>query len=345
MRVLFDVSHPAHVHLFKHAVRALSEAGHAVRILSREKEVTTALLDAAGLEHTPLSAKGDGPVSLLSEWVGRELRVLWAARRFDPDVVVSRLNPAAVHAARLTGARSIVFHDTEAAGALARFTLPLADVVCTPGAVEDSWDGQRRYDGYQELAYLHPNRFSPDAAGLAADGVAVGEPYSVLRLVAGDAHHDYGNRALSAPGLDRVVDALSALGPVYASVEDEADRPDGTEPLPVAPERLHDLLACADCYVGDSNTTAVEAGLLGTPAIRYDTFGHDALANFVELESSYGLVRSTDDEATLLSLVESVTADPAAASERWARRRNDLLAEKIDVTGYMLDLVELEGPS
>lgn len=345
MRALFDVSHPAHAHLFKHAIAALEADGHDVRVISREKEVTTSLLDAAGVDHTPLSARGDGPLSLAGEWVGRELRVLRTALGFDPDVVVSRLNPAAVHAATVTGATSIIFHDTEAAGALARATLPLADVVCTPAAIEETWGGQRRYDGFQELAYLHPSRFDPDPEALRREGVAVDDPYTVLRLVAGDAHHDYGNRALSSEGVDRVVDALSDLGPVYASVEDEADRPPGTEPLPVPPEDLHDLLAFADCYVGDSNTTAVEAGLLGTPAIRYDTFGAGALANFVELEAEYALVRSTGDEDELIDMVERAATDPAGVNEAWERRRNAVLAEKVDVTGYMLDLIDLEGPA
>ncbi|WP_440991914.1 DUF354 domain-containing protein [Haloarchaeobius baliensis] len=343
MRALFDVTHPAHVHLFKHAIAELDRGGHDVRVLSREKEVTTDLLDAAGIEHRSLSRKGESPLALAREWLGRELRVLREVRRFDPDVVVSRLNPAAVHAARLTDTPSVVFHDTEPAGWLASSTLPLADVVCTPAGFDERWGGQRRYQGYQELAYLHPSRFDPSPEALRENGVAVDEPYSVVRLVAGDAHHDYGNDALPGEVRSRVVDTLGDLGPVYASVEGDGGAPPGTEPLPVPPERLHDLLRFADCYVGDSNTTAAEAGLLGTPALRYDTFGAGALQNFVELESEYGLVQSTEDGDRLLELVNGVARQPAAAAARWREGRNRLLADKVDVTGYMLDLLELEA--
>lgn len=343
MRALFDVTHPAHVHLFKHSIAELDRAGHDVEVVSREKEVTTRLLDAAGIDHRPLSRKGTSPASLVREWVGRELRVLRAVRQFDPDVVVSRLNPAAVHAARLTDTPSIVFHDTEAAGLLASATLPLADVVCTPAGFDERWSGQRRYRGYQELAYLHPSRFDPDPDALREDGVAVDERYTVLRLVAGDAHHDYGNDSLPRETRARVIDGLSELGPVYASVEGDGEPPPGTQALPVPPERLHDLLAFADCYVGDSNTTAAEAGLLATPALRYDTFGEGSLQNFVELESEYGLVQSTEDGDRLLELVRGVARQPDAASRRWREARNRLLADKIDVTGYILDLLELEG--
>ncbi|WP_435346432.1 DUF354 domain-containing protein [Haloarchaeobius sp. HRN-SO-5] len=343
MRVLFDVSHPAHVHLFKHAVRELEADGHDVRVLSREKEVTTDLLDAEGIEHDVLSTKGDSPLGLVREWVGREVRVVRAARSFDPDVVVSRLNPAAVHAARLVGAKSIVFHDTEPAGALAKYTLPLADAVCTPDGFDEEWSDQRRYAGYQELAYLHPSRFDPDPAVLRDAGVDVDEPYSVLRLVASDAHHDYGNATFSPEGKTGLVELLSDRGTVYTSVEGDGPVPEGAEPMPVPPEALHDLLYYADCYVGDSNTTAAEAGILGTPALRYDTFGEGALHNFVELEEEYGLVHSTEDEQRLLGLTRSVVTHPDAAAARWREARNRLLADKIDVTGYMLDLVELEG--
>lgn len=343
VRALFDVSHPAHVHLFKHAIDELAADGHEIHVCSREKEVTTALLDAAGIDHHPVSKKGTTPVGLAREWLGREVRVLADAIRFDPDVVVSRLNPAAVHAARVTGARSVVFHDTEAAGLLAKVTLPLADVVCTPSGFDDDWSGQRSYEGYQELAYLHPSRFDPDPEALVAHGVDAHEPYSIVRLVAGDAHHDYGNESLSPSCTSEMVDELRALGPVYASLEGDTAAPSGTEPLPVPPEGLHDLLYYANCFVGDANTTAVEAGILGTPALRYDTFGEDALHNFVELESEYGLVASTDDEDRLLEMTSQVATQPSAAAARWSEGRNELLADKIDVTAFILDLVELEA--
>ena len=54
MNILFDIGHPAHVHLFKNAIWKLEAKGHKVAITSREKDVTTSLLDYYGFEHKVL---------------------------------------------------------------------------------------------------------------------------------------------------------------------------------------------------------------------------------------------------------------------------------------------------
>ena len=112
MRVHFDVTHPAHVHLFRHAIESLAREGHAVGVTAREKEVTTELLDAYAIEHEVLSRKREPAWTLGPEWGLRTLRTLDYVRRFDPDVVVSQLNPSAVGAAAITRTPNVVFHDS-----------------------------------------------------------------------------------------------------------------------------------------------------------------------------------------------------------------------------------------
>src|SRR6056297_2847304 len=107
-RVLFDINHPAQVHLFRHAITELEEQGHETVVTSREKELTTDLLDAYGIDHRPLSAAGDGTASLVTELATREWRLLGVARSFDPDVIVSRLSPAAAHVSTVIGCPNLV---------------------------------------------------------------------------------------------------------------------------------------------------------------------------------------------------------------------------------------------
>ena len=75
MNVLFDINHPAHVHLFKNAVRMLKENGHSVIITSRHKDITTALLDNLDLPHICLSTAQKGLVRLGLELIWRQLRL------------------------------------------------------------------------------------------------------------------------------------------------------------------------------------------------------------------------------------------------------------------------------
>lgn len=153
MRLLVDVTHPAHVHLFRNAIETFRERGHEVRVVAREKDVTLDLLTAYGIEYVSLSRTRPGALGTAREWLGRGLKLFRYAREFDPDVVLSRLNPAAAHVAYALGVPNIVFHDTEVAGLLDRVTLPAAAVVATPDAFDRDLPATHvRYRGFHELA-------------------------------------------------------------------------------------------------------------------------------------------------------------------------------------------------
>ncbi len=340
MRVQFDLTHPGHVHLFKNAIRALAADGHAVAVASREKEVTTALLDAYGIEHTVLSTKGTTTAALVSEWTLRELRTISFTHKFDPDVVVSRALPSAVHAAALTGATSVVFTDTEYAWKVSKLIAPFVDYWCTPeGFTGDYGDNQRVHEGFDELAYLHPNWFTPDPERLREYDVDPDEPYFVLRFVSMGAHHDVSRSGLSPAAKRRLVEELSDHGTVYISSERPLPPELSEYKSPVPPEEIHQLLAGAALMVGDSETMATEAALLGTPTIRVNSHATDeALGVFVELEER-GLVESIGDEEAAHDRAVALATDPEAA-DRWVQRRDALLDEGVDVTEYMLDVIE-----
>jgi len=341
LRVLVDVAHPAHAHLFRNAVDALAARGHDVRVAAREKDVTTALLDAHGLDYVVCSATRDGPLALPREWAVRELSLYRYARQFRPDVVLSHLNPAAAHVAAAVGAESIVFHDTEVASAAEGVTLPFVDTVCTPAEFTRDLPGEHvRYAGFHELAYLHPARFDPDPDVLRRRGVDPGASFSVVRLVSMDAHHDVGADGFDGETVRRLVDRLADHGDVYLSTEGPLPEAFADHALPVASHELLDLLAYADCYVGDSGTMATEAGVLGTPAVRYDPLDAE-MGNFAAL-ADYGLVASTTDETEALERAVELAGDPDAG-RRWARRRRDLLADKVDVTAFAVALTEEVG--
>ncbi|WP_248516626.1 DUF354 domain-containing protein [Salinarchaeum laminariae] len=340
MRVHFDVTHPAHVHLFRHAIQSLAAGEHAVGVTAREKEVTTQLLDAYGIDHEVLSRKRAPAWTLAPEWGLRTLKTVDYVRRFEPDVIVSQLNPAAVGAARLTRTPNLVFHDSETAGTLADVLAPLSTAVYSPtGVQQDLGENHHNYHGFHELAYLHPTLFETDTDLLAEHGVDPDEPYSVLRFVSMGAYHDVGEAGLSPAQKRRVATELAEHGPVYVSSEDDppADLPG--EPVPVPPEAIHHLLAEASVFLGDSDTMAIEAAVLGTPSVRVDSFGDgDVLGCFHELER-FDLVHSTTDGDEAIDRAIELATDPAAR-DRWDRQRRALLEETVDVSEYMLDQIE-----
>lgn len=340
MRVQFDVNHPAHVHLFKNAVRTLREDGHEVAVTSREKEVTTELLDAYDVDHTVLSEEQEGTLGMVKEWTLREVRTIQFAREFDPDVIVSRIVPTAVHAAAVVGASSVVFGDTEDVENVARVTAPLVDYWCTPESFLDDYGSRHiRHGGVQELAYLHPERFDVDRKRLREHGVDPGEQYSVLRFVSMKAHHDTGREETSPETKRALVERLSEYGDVYVSAEGEL--PAGLEEYdsPVPPEAMHDLLADANLMVTDSWTMATEASLLGTPTIRsVPNEDERTMGVFTELDDHDLVEMIVDDDEVERRAVEFATSREAEAE--WADRRERYLEQATDVTGFMLDVIE-----
>lgn len=346
MRVLFDIQHPAQVHLFRPAIRALQAHGDRTLVTSREKEMTTTLLDAFDIDHVPLSTRSGGLASAALELGVREARTFWRAHEFDPDVVVSRTSPPAVHAARLCGCPSVVVTDTDLGKtlpgrAVQMVTLPLASVVCRPPELDLPVSASKQVEmGLQELAYLHPERFTPDAEALAEYGVDTDEPYSVVRLAGWDAYHDVGEGGLSKATAAALVETLADHGTVYLSSENSISDSLGAEPLPVPPHRIHDLLYYASLYVGDSGTMSTEAAMLGTPAVRTNSaVGGDDERVFRALESEYGLLFSHADERAALQRVEELL-EGGVPREEWRRRRERFVRDGSDVTAQLLGVIE-----
>lgn len=345
IRVLFDVGHPAQVHLFRHARQVLERHGHETFVASRAKEVTVDLLDAYGIDHTPLTRRGESFPGLVWELCLREKRLLSLAREFDPDVVVSRLSPAAAHVSAVVGCRNVVVSDTHVDSRLTRLvdhrlTLPFVDTVCAPDSFDLPVSAERRRSlDFQELAYLHPQYFQPDPTGLSAAGIDTAEPYFVVRLAGWDAYHDVGHRGLSPDGTRELVDFLERHGAVYLSAETTLPPDLAPYRLTTPPERVHDVLYYADLYVGDSGTMSTEAALLGTPAVRTNTMVGEGDENvFRELERRYGLLSSFRDENRAIEEVERLVRD-GIDETIWQARRDRLVEEQPNVTERMVDVI------
>lgn len=351
MRVLFDINHPAQVHLFKHAIWELQQRGHETLVTSRKKEMTTELLDAYDIEHRPLTEARDGAVGVAAELGVREFKLLWRARRFDPDVVVSRLVPAAVHTATALGARNVVLKDTILPSRLMRgvyhgLTLPFVDEICTPPGFDLPVDSDRHHVfGFQELAYLHPERFEPDPSNLKRHDISPDEPFYVLRFAGWNAYHDVGKVGLSREAKRDLVSFLSDRGDVYITSEEPLPPAFEDYRITVPPEHVHDLLYFADLYVGDSQTMPTESALLGTPAIQVNSLvGEHDMHNFVALEEEYGLLSSYADGAAAVEKAKAIVAN-LGVDDRWEQRRQRLVDQERDVTGYLLDLILTDDPA
>ena len=342
MRILVDVSHPAHVHLFRNAIRCWQERGDEVKITAREKEVLVGLLQCYGLEFEVISRERKGLVGQGRELIERDWRLWRVARRFRPDFLIGT-SPSAAHVSRLVRGTSVFFceDDRDAVPLQAAISYPFAHWICTPDSLEETYGRKHvKHPSYHELAYLHPNHFAPDPGIRQELGVGEDTPYFVLRFVGLHAHHDAGERGLAHDMKVRLLELLRGHGPVFITSETPLVPPFEDHRIVLPPHRLHHILAGAALVVSDSQTVTAEAAVLGTPSVRCNTFV-GRLSYLEELEHRYGLARGflPEQAGELYRVAEQWLADPALR-ERFAERRQTMLADKCDLTQWIVDLLD-----
>ncbi len=336
-RVFVTIQHPAHVHFFRNAIPSLESLGYDVRVFAREKDVALALLEAYGIEYETLAGVAGSPLGLAKVQATYEYRILNRARALNPDVLVAIGEPAVAHASSLVGGRSVVFTDTEHAAVSNGITFSFADLVCTPAAFwDDLGDRHRSYPGFHELAYLRPNRFTPDPAILEELGESADGPTVVLRLVSWNAAHDVGQSGIG--GIETLITELEDGGAtVLVTTEGHLPQSLSDRAVDIPSHRMHDLLAAADLFLGESATMAIESGVLGTPALYVSDLHAGVLG---ELESEYRLLRWLSRRATPTEIAAHARELLAIDDSTWADRRRAVLEETIDTTAFIVDTVE-----
>jgi len=337
MDIIITIQHPAHVHFFKHTIWELNEDGHNVTVFARENEITVELLDQLELPHTILAKSADSKLRLPLIQTKYELKLLQKARKIQPDVLMAIGEPAITHVGKLLDADSILFIDTEHSKLQKKISVPFASRIYTPDCFKHELGEQHvRYPGYHELAYLHPNRYEARTDGLEEHGVRTENTISVVRFVGWNANHDVGHKGFSPAAKQEIVTLLDEVGNVYISAEGDLPAELEEYRLSLPPHLIHDLLATAEYYIGDSGTMATEAALLGTPSIRSNSFVEDDNPGvFEELQYEYDLVYTTADERDAIrKLEEFIKTDDI--HQQWERKRSTLLNEKIDTTEFIL---------
>ena len=330
MNILFDITHPAHVHFFRIPIALLQDAGHEVSVTTRDKDCTLELLERFGINYQCVSSQNSGKVfGMARELLVRDFKLWRLARRLQPDVLAAIGGIWAAHVGWLLRKPSVVFYDTETARLQNALTYPLATRIVVPRCYQGKLPEHKtvRYNGYHELSYLHPDYFTPNREIALANGLASHGDTFLIRLVSWKASHDVGLQGWSADLLNAVVQYLSERGHVIISAEGEL--PTHLEPLRYAgdPARIHHLIAHCRTCIGESATMASESVVLGVPAIYAATESRgyvDEQAARYELAS---IVQNLDPASVINSIEKTLANDSQPIKARHAR----MLAETVDV--------------
>lgn len=336
MNILIDIGHPAHVHLFRCFAHDMESEGHKVLFTCRDKEFEIALLRAEGFDYRCFGKKYKSTLGKLWGLVKFDLKEFMACLSFKPDVLLSHGSMYAAHAAWLYRRPHISFEDTYNFEQI-RLYEPFTKAILT-GDYEHPFISKKEihYAGYHELAYLHPNRFTPDKSVLDELGVKEGDKYCLLRFVSWNATHDKGHKGMSYENKLKAVEEFSKLGKVFISSEKELPDELKRFKLPTAPEKVHSVMSFASMIFGESATMVSEGVVLGVPGVYMDNTGRYYTT---EQEKKYGMCFNfSESEEDQLRAIDRGCEIMRGEMDLSGHAR--LMDEKIDVTAFLEKIVE-----
>ncbi|AKB17608.1 DUF354 domain-containing protein [Methanosarcina sp. WWM596] len=340
MNILFDIGHPKDVNVFKNVIWNLQERGHETKIVARAKENTKRVLEEYGFEYEVCRYYK----TMLGKALGILMNDLWLykqVRLFKPDVFVSPGSPYSAHVSRILKKPHIAFSDTEIAGLVIKLTFPFTDKIYTSNSFYlDLGPKQERFDGYYELAYLHPKYFTPNKEVL--NKYQLNDKYIILRLSALSSHHDINATGLNfktEEELREYVNQLEKYGRVVISSDTTAWQTVKDYQLKIDPKDLHDVIYFSALCIGEGATMASEAAILGVPSIYVSNTRRGYLN---ELEEKYGLAYTILDRSTALDKAVSLLKNDTL-KEEWLLKKQNMLEEKVGVVEFIVNMIENSG--
>ena len=365
MNILVQLSHPAHFHLYKNAIKNWQDNGHQVHVLIKTKDILEELCQNSQIPYHNILpiAHRKSKFGVLWDMLVRDWKIFWFCIKHKIDILTGS-TPEVAHVSKVLGRWSVNTGEDDMAvvPAFAKATGPfmqcmLSPVVCDNTPLEKH---TVHYPSYHELAYLHPNHFEASREVVDAYGIDTTKPYFILRFASLNAHHDDGIKGINTEVAQNLVDILAPHGQIYITSERELESQFEPYRIRINPLDMHHVMAFASLYIGDSQTMAAEAGVLGTPFVRFNDFV-GRIGYLRELEDVYELgygihatpltpdspIRRADGSTQpsgveqLYETVRELVAMPAEERhELFHARREQMLHDKIDYAKFLTWFIE-----
>lgn len=342
IKVLFYFGHPSQFLFAKNAIKVLIDNGNTVDIVIKKKDVLENLLLDNDMPYTNILPEGrsDSKWGIVLGLLKRDYRLLKYLRGKKYDLMLGT-DPSISHVGKIKGIPSITFleDDIDVVPRLAKTTYPFTTHIFAPNVcnVGENYETKKiGYEGYMKLAYLHPDYFRPDPSKRPNNG----KPYILMRFAKLTAHHDDNINGLSFHMIDQILVKASERFDLF--INSEIELPERYESLrlrtPISD--IHHVLKYSDLFISDSQSMTVEACMLGTPSIRYSDFA-GKISVIDELEFNYGLTTSiTPPNTDLLLETTAKFLNNVNKGREFQLRREKMLADKIDVTQKLVDLIQ-----
>ncbi len=335
MRILIDIGHPAHVHLFKHVAIKLKKKGHTILFSVRKKNVNVALLQSLGFDFEIYGESQKGVFRKLFGLITFNLRLLKIIKNFKPSISISHSSFYLSQICCLLRIPNITLEDTGNAEQVILYRY-FTNAILTSSSFHKSYGKKQiKYDAYHELAYLHPNQFVPNKNIFQELGLQEEDKFVLLRFVSWSASHDFGQSGISAENKEILIDTLKSKYKVFISSEDNLPNSLIQYKLNVSPDRIHDVLYYAEFYIGEGASMASESAILGTPAVYVNSME----AGTISEQEKYGLLFHLKNSKDLIKLVKDLMCIDNMKTV-FNEKRKSMLLDKIDLSAFLVWFIE-----
>jgi len=343
-KILVYLGHPAHFHLYKNAIVNWQKNGNRVIILIKKKDVLENLLQDADFEYINILKEGrkDSKIGMFLGMAKRTMRLLKYCLKNRPDILTgTSVENSFVGKILRIPVVNVNEDDAAVVPLYAKLSYPFANVILNPRVCDSGkWNKKAtKYNSYQELAYLHPNHFTPDKQ-VVEKYFSAEKPYFIIRFAKLNAHHDAGIQGITTEIAQKLIDILKPHGDIYITSERELEPQFEQYRIKISPLDMHNVMAFTQIYIGDSQTMAAEAGVLGVPFVRFNDFV-GRIGYLRELEDFYnlGFGIKTNEVKKLYSVANELVT-MKNRKEIFEQRRQKMLSEKIDYAKFLTWFIE-----
>lgn len=347
MNILIQLSHPAHFHLYKNVAQNFMRDGHQVFILIKTKDILEDLLKQSGLPYYNIlkEAHRKSKFGMLWDMLVRDWRILRFVKKHKIDLLTgSTVEVAQVGWLTRKYRVNTGEDDMNVVPLFPKMAGPFMGTILSPRVCNNySLEPYSvKYESYHELAYLHPNHFQADKT-VVEKYFSADTPFFILRFSSLNAYHDAGIQGINTEIAQHLIDILKPHGRIYITSERELEPQFEPYRIKINTLDMHHVMAFSTLYIGDSQTMAAEAAVLGVPFVRFNDFvGRIGYLN--ELEDVYQLgfgIKASEEGAAekMYKVVEEILSMPNL-KEEWETRRQKMLSEKIDYAQFLTWFIE-----
>jgi len=340
MKFIFEINHPKHYYQFKPIIQKLKKEDHKVYVFAYKKDIVLTLLDEEKIHYEVIGENKKGLFNKIINTIPVFFKYFRHINTIKPDKLISKASFLSVFIAKLLGRPSIIFPDSEVVLLTNKIVAPLASKIVTPESFAlDYGKSHKRVNGFFEECYLAPDVFKPNMNIQKLLQIKDDEQYVIVRFVGWNANHDVSHKGLSNEEKIKLVLDLAKYAKVFITSESVLPKVLEKYKLTIPKNQIHSALYNAAMYIGDSQTMATEAALLGTPALRYNSFvGSNDMSNFVILEEKYKLLKNYNNFAALYDNAILFAQDKTLKME-WRKKADKFFSKKESINNEIFNII------